>query len=162
MNFAFTVKLIPWRYIVVTVTFFATLSITAMRYCFSLTLTQMVKLPASNGVSLKDDVACPVQHIDRSSFGNASLDFEPVSCEMNFSFYVKWMWLICCAVHFSGEWEIRMVPGAAGHDFVLILYGLCDCAFSRRPDCRLDWRESGDCYGPGNHCCNNRVHTVGG
>lgn len=42
--------------------FVSTLSITAMRYCFSLTLTQMVKMPAKNVSAAKDPFTCPNQN----------------------------------------------------------------------------------------------------
>lgn len=50
----------PWRYIVVTTTFAAVLSITAMRYCFSLTLTQMVRAPTLSSNAPIDAQSCPI------------------------------------------------------------------------------------------------------
>lgn len=80
---SFAVISFPWRYIVVGITFISTLSITAMRYCFSLTLTQMVKVAEQNTATTKDEFSCPVPDVYRVVYNiTTNLEYEMVG-EMN-------------------------------------------------------------------------------
>lgn len=50
---------VPWRYTVVGITCLAVMSLTCMRYCFTLTLTQIVVPPEDTPITFIDAHACP-------------------------------------------------------------------------------------------------------
>lgn len=149
----------PWRYIVVTTTFAAVLSITAMRYCFSLTLTQMVRAPTLSSNAPIDAQSCPINAATTQS--NVSHTIA-VAVGRSVDFFLAFTLLTSLGI--VAEWHrtIRLVTRATGNDFVLILFWLCIGAFSWRFAGRLARWQSGHCDGAHLHRSNYDDHTDGG